>query len=69
MLEVKELVKMSVEDLNEQNDKISKEIYALRNELRVSRKLDKPHMLSSLKKDRARVLTALTQKNYNLNQR
>ena len=69
MLEMNELTKMSKEDLKEHVDRISREIYQLDNELRVSRKLDRPHLLTVLKRDRARVLTALTQKFNNMNQR
>lgn len=41
---------------------LSKEIYDMRNEKALSRKLDKPHLLKQKIKDRARVLTFLKQK-------
>jgi large subunit ribosomal protein L29 len=41
---------------------LSHEIFALRNELKMTRKIDKPHLLKEKKKERARALTALHQK-------
>lgn len=52
----------SIEELQVQYRDISKEIFDLNNELRMARKLEKPHLLREKKKNRARVLTALRQK-------
>jgi large subunit ribosomal protein L29 len=41
---------------------LSKEIFNLKCEQSVSRKLEKPHLLRQKKRERARVLTALHQK-------
>jgi large subunit ribosomal protein L29 len=41
---------------------LSKEIYNLTNELSVNRKIEKPHLLRQKRRDRARVLTILRQK-------
>lgn len=41
---------------------LARDIFMLRNELAVNRKLEKPHELKAKKKERARVLTLLTQK-------
>ncbi|MFS8564042.1 MAG: 50S ribosomal protein L29 [Rhabdochlamydiaceae bacterium] len=41
---------------------ISKEIYGLKNELKTARKLEKPHLLREKKRNRARVMTVLRQK-------
>ena len=41
---------------------LDREIFALRNELAMNRKLDKPHLIKSKRKDKARILTILTQK-------
>lgn len=52
----------SVQELEAMAHDLSREIYLLRSELSVNRKLEKPHQLKAKKKDRARVLTLLTQK-------
>jgi large subunit ribosomal protein L29 len=62
MYEIKDLRDKSSEELKALNLDISKQIYLLRNELKINRKLDKPHLLRHLKKDRARVLTILSEK-------
>jgi len=41
---------------------LDQEIFALRNELAMNRKLDKPHLIKAKRKDKARILTILTQK-------
>jgi len=62
MVKFEEIKNQSVEELEDQADDISKEIYDLTNQLRVLRKLEKPHLLTEKKRDMARVLTALRQK-------
>ncbi len=52
----------SVEELKSLYSEINKEIFQLKNDLAVSRKLDKPHLLRMKKKERARALTFLRQK-------
>jgi large subunit ribosomal protein L29 len=52
----------SVEELNVLYRELSKEIFDMRNEKAISRKLDKPHLLKQKIKDRARVLTFLRAK-------
>lgn len=39
---------------------LEKQIFALRNELSVQRKLEKPHLLKAQRHQKARLLTALT---------
>jgi ribosomal protein L29 len=56
----------SAEELNTLYRELSKEIFDMRNEKAVSRKLDKPHVLKGKVKDRARVLTFLRQKTVSL---
>ena len=51
-----------IEELVQMAATLEKEIFALRNELAVQRKLEKPHLLKAKRKDRARLLTVLTQK-------
>lgn len=62
MLKVKELAGKSEEELGEVYETVCAEVFELLNELRTSRKLEKPHLLREKKRDRARVLTVLRQK-------
>ena len=58
----KEWNDQSVDELNANVRVLESEIFALRNELATQRKLEKPHMIRSKRKDKARILTILTQK-------
>lgn len=62
MIKLKEIEKQSFQELQVSNMQISKEIYSLKTELNVNRKLEKPHLLRQKKKARARILTALNKK-------
>ena len=62
MLNLNEIRSQSVDALKAQIREVSKEIYNLENELRLNRKLDKPHLLRSKKKDRARLMLAIHEK-------
>lgn len=53
---------LSVEELKSQYRDLSKDIFQLKNDIALNRKLDKPHLLRAKKRDRARVLTAVHQK-------
>lgn len=61
MVKTKDLVDRSREELEELYVNLCRDIFELMNELKVSRKLDKPHLLRMKKRDRARVLTLLHQ--------
>lgn len=52
----------TVEELKALHYDMSKKIYEMKNELRITRKIDKPHLIRKTKRDRARVLTLLSQK-------
>ena len=52
----------SVQELKALSVDLSKEIFKVRNELKTARKLEKPHLLKHLKRDRARALTVLREK-------
>jgi large subunit ribosomal protein L29 len=52
----------SVDELKALNQDLSKEIFQLTNEIRITRKVEKPHLLREKKRDRARVLTILREK-------
>lgn len=62
MQEASKLREQSVQELQALSVDLSKEIFRLRNELKMARKLEKPHLLKHLKRDRARVLTVLREK-------
>lgn len=62
MLKAKDLIDQSVEELEAQHEELSREIFELTNELKLARKLEKPHLLSEKRRNRARVLTVLRQK-------
>lgn len=62
MPKAKELRDQSKEELQALYVDLSKEIFELRNELKTTRKLEKPHLIRFKKRDRARVLTILREK-------
>lgn len=52
----------SIQELEAAIRELDRELYALRSELSLNRKLEKPHQLKAKRKDKARVLTLLTMK-------
>ena len=62
MLKIKDLREHSPEELQTKHDDLCREIFQLMSELKISRKLEHPHELKAKKKDRARILTVLRQK-------
>lgn len=58
----KEFQNQSIQELQAAAKDLGRELFLLRSELSVNRKLDKPHLLKQTRKDRARALTFLTQK-------
>lgn len=62
MLKMKDLKEQSASELTSLARDISREIYGLRNEQSINRKIEKPHLVRAKKRDRARVLTVLSQK-------
>lgn len=59
MSKVEEIKDLTIEELNTLYLELSKDLFNLYNELRTTKKLDKPHLLSKNRRDRARVLTQL----------
>lgn len=57
-----ELGSQSVEELKALVKDLDKQIFDLRNELSINRKLEKPHLLKAKRREKARVLTGLTLK-------
>lgn len=62
MSKMKELEKQTLKELQTAYLELSRDIYLLKTNLNVSKKLDKPHLLKQKKKDRARVITAFNKK-------
>lgn len=58
----KELKDQSEKELRNHVHQLDREIFELRNELAVQRKLEKPHLIKEKRKTKARILTILTQK-------
>jgi large subunit ribosomal protein L29 len=58
----KEYKDQSVPELQAQVYDLEREIFQLRNELATQRKLEKPHLIRAKRRDKARILTLLTQK-------
>jgi ribosomal protein L29 len=62
MTKYQEYEAMSLEELQAQEKDLIKSLFEMTNELRSTRKLEKSHLLRSIKKDRARILTAISSK-------
>ncbi|MCH9632348.1 MAG: hypothetical protein S4CHLAM6_06800 [Chlamydiae bacterium] len=52
----------TTEELKLQYNEASKKLFELRNEFKLNRKLDKPHLLTKYRKDMARALTVINMK-------
>lgn len=53
---------MTIPELEHALVDLNKELYTLVNEMKLSKKLEKPHLLHAKKKDKARLLTILHEK-------
>jgi large subunit ribosomal protein L29 len=62
MRKASEFKDQSVEELRVAYNELSKDIFQLKNEIRMTRKVEKPHLIREKKRERARVLTVLRQK-------
>ncbi|PIS00270.1 MAG: 50S ribosomal protein L29 [Chlamydiae bacterium CG10_big_fil_rev_8_21_14_0_10_35_9] len=63
MMKGSELRQKSKDEVKTIIDELDAEIFQLRNELKVTRKLEKPHLLKEKKTNRARALTVLAELN------
>ncbi|NNM43076.1 MAG: 50S ribosomal protein L29 [Chlamydiae bacterium] len=52
----------TVEELKILHKELSRDVFELNNEIMLSRKIDRPHLVRQKKKDRARILTLIRQK-------
>jgi large subunit ribosomal protein L29 len=62
MSKAKDYRDMSAQELMALKDDKQKELFHFVNEYKLSKKLEKPHLIRQIKKDIARVLTVLTEK-------
>ena len=62
MLKAKDLKDKSIEELEASLQDLSRELYQLVNEYQVNKKLDKPHRLITMRRDKARLLTVINEK-------
>lgn len=62
MLKANTLRDMSVEELQATYHDLCKEHYKLINEMKKTKKLEKPHLIRQKRKDKARLLTILHEK-------
>ncbi|EKE10243.1 MAG: hypothetical protein ACD_16C00065G0002 [uncultured bacterium] len=53
----------SVKELEAAVRELDRELFYLKNELATQKKIEKPHLLKAKRKEKARILTILTQKN------
>jgi len=51
----------SIAEMEAAQSQLASEIFVLRNELAIQRKMEKPHLLKAKRHERARLLTILTQ--------
>ena len=65
MLKAKDIRDQSVEEIEATYRDISKELFLLVNEMRLTKKLEKPHLIQEKKRDIARLLTVLNEKKKN----
>ncbi len=62
MMKMKEIKDQNLDELKAVYRDLSKEIFELKTEFSITRKLEKPHLLREKKRDRARVMTVIQQK-------
>lgn len=62
MQQAKEMRELSEQELATLYKDLSKELFALNNEVKITRKCEKPHLVREKKRDRARALTVLREK-------
>ena len=61
-MKMKEIMEKTDEELRASAKTLAREIFDMRSERSVKKRLDKPHLLQQKKRERARILTALSAK-------
>ena len=62
MAKAKDYRDQSTQELEATYEDVRKELFQLKNDIRRTKKVDKPHLFRQLKKDLARLLTVLNEK-------
>ncbi len=62
MVKAQELKNQDESELKALYQDLSRKLFQLRNEMKITRKMEKPHLMRIKKKDRARVMTVLREK-------
>lgn len=62
MLKAKDLRDQSIEELQATYEDKCKELFGLKNDLQHAKKLDKPHLIRQTRREIARLLTMINQK-------
>lgn len=62
MLKANQIRDMSIDELEATYGDICKELFQLLNEMKKAKKLEKPHLLRQRRKEKARLLTILQEK-------
>ena len=62
MSNIKELRELPIDQLEVIIEDLNKDIFELRNQLAMMRKVEKPHLLRDKKRDKARTLMVLSEK-------
>jgi len=62
MAKAKELRDQTADELKAIYHDLSRELFQMKNEVKVTRKIEKSHLIRMKKKDRARVMTILREK-------
>ena len=62
MMKITEIREQADDQLNYRISEIDREVFNLINELKTAHKLEKPHLIKDLKKEKARILTVLNER-------
>jgi large subunit ribosomal protein L29 len=62
MVDVKELRQLSEGEMKEKERELGRDLFQMRCEMRLMRKLEKPHSMKAKRRQRARLLTLLREK-------
>jgi large subunit ribosomal protein L29 len=62
MAKRKEIKDLSIDELKAKAGELDREVFELRNELAFNRKIEKPHLIKAKRREKARILTIMTQK-------
>jgi len=62
MMKITEIREQADDQLDYRISEIDRELFNLINELKTAHKLEKPHLIKDLKKEKARILTVLNER-------